>query len=86
MLIFWGHILFLFTTRAGLHALMLKKLTCFLTQPIAAALFLSRIFASVWDSKRNCTETVRVLLFRYYYYSHEYGHNYCMEIRITPKI
>ena len=33
----------------------------------------------------HCTETARVLPLRYYY-SHEYGHNYCTEIRITPKI
>ncbi len=38
MLIFWVHILFVVTTR-GLHALMLKKLICFLLQPTAAALF-----------------------------------------------
>ncbi len=38
MLIFWVHILFLVTTRAGLHALMLKKLICFLIQLTAAAL------------------------------------------------
>ncbi len=39
MQIFWVHILFLVTTRAGSNALMLKKLICFLTQPTAAALF-----------------------------------------------
>ncbi len=39
MLIFWVHILFLVTTRAGLYALMIKKLICFLIQPTAAALF-----------------------------------------------
>ncbi len=39
MLIFLVHILFLVTTRAGLHALMLKKLICFLMQPTAVALF-----------------------------------------------
>ncbi len=36
MLMFWVHILFLVTTRAGLHALMLKNLICFLMQPTAA--------------------------------------------------
>ncbi len=40
MLIFWVYILFLVTTRAGLHALTLKKLLCFLIQPTAAALFI----------------------------------------------
>ncbi len=32
MLIFWVHILFLVTTRAGLHALTLKKLISFVIQ------------------------------------------------------
>ncbi len=36
---FWVHILLLVTTRAGFHALMLKKLICFLIQLAAAALF-----------------------------------------------
>ncbi len=39
MLIFWVHILFLVTTRAGLHALMLKKLICFLIKQTTAAMF-----------------------------------------------
>ncbi len=39
MLIFWVYILFFVITRAGLHALILKKLICFLIQPIATALF-----------------------------------------------
>ncbi len=42
MLIFWIHILFLVTTRAGLQPLILKKLICFLIQPTAAALFFPR--------------------------------------------
>ncbi len=39
MLIFGVHNLFLVTIITGLHALMLKKLICFLAQPTAAALF-----------------------------------------------
>ncbi len=39
MLIFWVHILFLVTTTAGFHALMHKKLICFLMQLTAAPLF-----------------------------------------------
>ncbi len=39
MLIIWVHISFLVTTKAGLHAMILKKLICFLIQPTAAALF-----------------------------------------------
>ncbi len=39
MLILWVHILFLVTTAAALHALMLKELICFLIQPTAEALF-----------------------------------------------
>lgn len=43
MLIFLVHVLFLVTARAGFHALMLKKLICFLIQPNAAALFVQDI-------------------------------------------
>ncbi len=44
MLIFWVHILFLVTTRTGLHALMLKKLIRFLVQPTTEVLFFFQDF------------------------------------------
>ncbi len=46
---FWVHILFLVTTRAGLHAWCSKN-SCFLIQTAdCSSPVFSRIFASVWD-------------------------------------